>query len=197
MSPKAEDPRVIRTKSLIAAALIERMREQPYDKIRVQDITKTAEIARQTFYLHYQTKDDVLIDYVDGVFEEFYQDIEGHIVASPEPDPIITWYLFKQWQDHGEVTKTLIEADIEHLVLRSFKNYITRVLGLYIRNHQVRIKDSESLAYCVDYLAGATWMVLQRWIKNDYQYPVEKIAQLYSELSRPGILKVLSQGGAI
>lgn len=197
MSPKNADPRVIRTKSLIVQALVKLTESTPYKKIKIQDITQTAEIARQTFYLHYKSKDAVLVDYIDGVFDSFYQEIEGHIIASPEPGDIIAWHLFNQWQQHAEFAKLIVEADVEHLVIKSFRNYITRVMGLYMRNHAMPLNDPDALGFMVDYLAGASWMVLQRWISSDFTYPLEKLARLYSELSRPGLLSVINRGGII
>ena len=197
MSLKNEDPRVIRTKALIIQALVKLTEETPYKKIKIQDITQTAELARQTFYLHYKSKDAVLVDYIDGVFDNFYQEIEAHIIASPEPGDIIAWNLFNQWQQHAEFAKLIIAADVEHLVIKSFRNYITRVMGLYIRNHSMPLNDPEALGVIVDYLAGASWMVLQRWVASDFNYPLEKLAKLYSELSRPGLLSVINRGAIL
>lgn len=197
MSLKNEDPRVIRTKTLIIQALVKLTEETPYKKIKIQDITQTAELARQTFYLHYKSKDAVLVDYIDGVFDNFYQEIEGHIIASPEPGDIIAWNLFNQWQQHADFAKLIIAADVEHLVIKSFRNYITRVMGLYIRNHSMPLNDPEALGFIVDYLAGASWMVLQRWVASDFNYPLEKLAKLYSELSRPGLLSVINRGAIL
>lgn len=197
MSLKNEDPRVIRTKALIIQSLVKLTEETPYKKIKIQDITQTAELARQTFYLHYKSKDAVLVDYIDGVFDNFYQEIEGHIIASPEPGDIIAWNLFNQWQQHAEFAKLIIAADVEHLVIKSFRNYITRVMGLYIRNHSMPLNDPEALGFIVDYLAGASWMVLQRWVASDFKYPLEKLAKLYSELSRPGLLSVINRGAIL
>jgi len=193
MSLTNEDPRVIRTKSLIIQALVELTEETPYKKIKIQDITNTAKIARQTFYLHYKSKDAVLVAYIDDVFDNFYQEIEGHIIASPDPDEIIAWHLFNQWQQHAEFAKLMIAADVEHLMIKSFRNYITRVIGLYIRNHSMPLNDPEALGFMVDYLAGASWLVLQRWVASDFKYPLEKLAKLYSELSRPGLLSVINR----
>ena len=197
MSLKNEDPRVIRTKALIIQALVKLTEETPYKKIKIQDITQTAELARQTFYLHYKSKDAVLVDYIDGVLDNFYQEIEAHIIASPEPGDIIAWNLFNQWQQHVEFAKLIIAADVEHLVIKSFRNYITRVMGLYIRNHSMPLNDPEALGFIVDYLAGASWMVLQRWVASDFNYPLEKLAKLYSELSRPGLLSVINRGAIL
>lgn len=197
MSLKSEDPRVIRTKSFIIQALVELTADTPYKKIKIQDITTTAKIARQTFYLHYKSKDAVLVDYIDSVFDSFYQDIEGLIIASPDPGDIIAWHLFNQWQQHAEFSKLIIAADVEHLVIKSFRNYITRVMGLYIRNHSMPLNDPEALGFTVDYLAGASWMVLQRWIESDFRYPLDKLAKLYSQISRPGLLSVINSGKEI
>lgn len=195
MSYKNEDPRVIRTKALIIKSLVKLTGETPYKKIKIQDITQHAEIARQTFYLHYKSKDAVLIDYINGVFDDFYEDIEQYIIDSPEPGEVIAWNLFKQWQQHAEFAKLIIAADVEHLVIKSFRNYITRVMGLYIRNHAMPLNDPEALGFIVDYLAGASWLVLQRWVASDFKYPLDKLSKLYSELSRPGLLNVINSGG--
>lgn len=197
MSQKSEDPRVIRTKALIIQSLVSLTDAKPYKKIKIQDITQDAQIARQTFYLHYKSKDAVLVDYINNVFDTFYQEIEGDIIASPEPSDVIAWHLFHQWQQHADFAKLIIAADVEHLVIKSFRNYITRVMGLYIRHHAVPIRDAEAMAFVVDYLAGASWMVLQRWIESDFRYPLEKLAKLYSEISRPGILNVIANGGEL
>ncbi|CAM3751998.1 TetR/AcrR family transcriptional regulator [Parendozoicomonas haliclonae] len=189
-----EDPRVVRSKTLIIEALAALMQEKPYHKIKVQDISARAQLARQTFYLHFSGRDAVLLEYIDTVFEEFYQDIEPHIVSSPEPDDAIAWHMFRQWKDHAPFVRLIVDADVEHLLIKSFKNYITRIMGLYIRNHAVAIKDPEALTFVVDYLAGASLLILQRWVRTDFQYPLDKIAALYSDLTRPGVLQVLSQG---
>ena len=197
MSLKNEDPRVIRTKALIIQALVKLTNETSYKKIKIQDITTTAKIARQTFYLHYKSKDAVLMDYIDSIFDSFYQEIEVHIIESSEPGDIIAWHLFNQWQQHADFAKLIIAADVEHLVIKSFRNYITRIMGLYIRNHAITMNDPEALGFVVDYLAGASWMVFQRWVESDFHYPLDKLATLYTQISRPGILSVINTGGVL
>lgn len=197
MSKKSEDPRVIRTKALIIQSLVQLTGEVQYKKIKIQDITQSAQIARQTFYLHYKSKDEVLVDYIDTVFDSFYQEIEGHIIASPEPEEIIAWHLFNQWLQHADFAKLIMAADVEHLVIKNFRNYITRIMGLYIRNHSMPLNDPEALGFTVDYLAGASWMVLKRWTDTNFRYPLEKLAKLYFQISRPGILSVINSGGEL
>lgn len=185
------DLRVERTRRQIIDALLHQMEHKPYQKIKISDITDQADIARQTFYLHFKHKDDVLMDYIDEVFNDFYDDIAAHIKASPDPDPVISKLLFEQWRDHARFARLALTADIQHLVIKRFQNYISRTLGLYMRSHLKTPEDPEELAYVVDYLAGASWMVLKRWVESDFGYPLEKLSGLYSELNRPGLLSVL------
>ena len=45
----------------ISQALLALMREKPYEKISVQDISRRAYVSRTTFYNHFQDKTDVLL----------------------------------------------------------------------------------------------------------------------------------------
>lgn len=54
------DLRVRRTKKLIGGAFIELMQEKGFEEITVKDIADRAFINRNTFYLHYRDKNDLL-----------------------------------------------------------------------------------------------------------------------------------------
>ena len=60
MSEKKEDLRIQRTKEAIHTVFKEMVCEMPYEKITVKAIADRAKINRNTFYLHYETTDDVL-----------------------------------------------------------------------------------------------------------------------------------------
>jgi len=174
------------------SALLTMMQEQPYNKIKVQDITGVAGLARQTFYLHYSSKDALLLDYIDDVFDDFYQEAEGIIRTVTGFDPIIPTYVLRQWQKHKQFSKLVVEADVEHLIVKRFQNYVTRIIGLYIRsNPGMSIKDPEALKYAVDYFAGASWMILRRWLINDCDYPIDRLSALFYDLLVPGLTNLI------
>ena len=57
---KKEDLRVIKTKQLIKDCFLELIEEKGYSKVTITDITKKAMINRNTFYLHYIDKEDLI-----------------------------------------------------------------------------------------------------------------------------------------
>ena len=65
-----EDLRVIKTKSSIKGAFIELVEEKGFDNVTVKDICSKALINRNTFYLHYYDKVDLLNKIASEVFSE-------------------------------------------------------------------------------------------------------------------------------
>ena len=56
----AMDLRVIKTKKAIQGAFIQLIKEKGYQNVSVSEIALKAKINRNTFYLHYDTKDDLI-----------------------------------------------------------------------------------------------------------------------------------------
>lgn len=59
------DRRTIYTRNTVKDALLELLEEQPYEKITVASLCRQAEITRATFYLHFQSLDEVLDELMD------------------------------------------------------------------------------------------------------------------------------------
>lgn len=62
------DRRIIKTREALQTALFDLIREGDYEDIEIQQITDRANTARVTFYRHYATKDDLLMDCLEAVY---------------------------------------------------------------------------------------------------------------------------------
>lgn len=67
---KSDDARARRARDQIAWALVELMRDKPYEDITVQEIAQRAQVSRTTFYAHFQDRDDIMVRY-NVVFGQF------------------------------------------------------------------------------------------------------------------------------
>ena len=67
------DLRVKRSRRLLKEALLHLMTQKPFRDIQVTEIADQAQVARPTFYLHYQSKQELLLSHVDDIFDEFYE----------------------------------------------------------------------------------------------------------------------------
>lgn len=64
---KKADRRVMRTRRRLKEAVLELVRTVPYESITVQDIIDRADVGRSTFYAHFGSKEDLLLDGFRGL----------------------------------------------------------------------------------------------------------------------------------
>ena len=64
---KKKDLRVIKTQTILYNTLLELLKEQPFEKIKVSDICQRARINRSTFYSHYNDKYELMVDFMNNL----------------------------------------------------------------------------------------------------------------------------------
>lgn len=55
------DRRILRTRGLLHEALTALVHEKGYDAVSVRDILERANVGRSTFYMHFGSKDELLV----------------------------------------------------------------------------------------------------------------------------------------
>ncbi len=91
-----------RTKTAIKNALAELMREQNYPEITVSNIVDRGNIGRSTFYRHYQSKADVLVDRHRDTFDYLFSSLaSADDWLSVEPPPEWVAFLEKHQKQGG------------------------------------------------------------------------------------------------
>ncbi|MAD45023.1 MAG: hypothetical protein CMI02_00445 [Oceanospirillaceae bacterium] len=188
------DKRVERSRRLLMTTLLQLMAEKAYSKISVANICERSGVARPTFYLHYRSKDDLLKGYIESMFMRFYEQVDDYLTRSTNADPVIAEIMFRQWSDNAEFARLLVESDVEALVLNEFKHYVARIMERYISAHQLSVRDAGRMNYVVDFIAGASFAVIVRWVREEFPMAAEEMGQLYASLVRPGLLQVLLSG---
>ena len=71
------DPRVVRTAHACEEAIVELASEQPISHITVADLAERARVTRATFYNHYASPLELLIQVLLGDLEQAHRDEEG------------------------------------------------------------------------------------------------------------------------
>ena len=61
-----------RSRQMLQDALIDLLEFKPFAKISISEIADHADLARSTFYAHFDTKDDLLASLVDTILEPFF-----------------------------------------------------------------------------------------------------------------------------
>lgn len=167
------DRRTRKTRVQIHEAFFALMREKPYEKIRVAEIAERADISRATFYLHYDTKDNLLTTEIDMIITSYFDAISQPGPASPE-SPI--HILFSLWQEYLPNIRLIIDAGMEHVIFQRFRKL----------NQLRHWDDREEFTLLHDYIGtmldGACFALLVRWTKDNARIPIDQLTALFGAL---------------
>lgn len=177
---KSTDLRVQRTEESLHTALRELMNEKRYTKIRVSEITKRARVSRQTFYLHYESKDDLLVSLFDDVFVEFRTELRQNLLQKEVDLEHFGFLMFSYWAQKAEIIRIFLDAGVENDFLKRIQTIFEET------DEEVRMVEelprSPIIPYLIDFITGGTFMVLKRWIQEDMPIPPETLAVVFGQV---------------
>lgn len=179
------DRRVIKTRAAIKAALDKLVKEQGMDKLTVSALAREANIDRKTFYLHYDSIDDLIDSAASDMVEDIISTIEPDLLsANPQKQVRLTLaHVNKKISDDVELYAYMANNLSMDFVL----GHIERALVHYARTIGVERLPRELLAdgdpgYYRPrfYLAGAV-SVYSEWLCSDRTRPIEDVAEVVAD----------------
>ncbi len=163
------------TKECIESALILLMEEKNFKDISITDITKKAGVSRTAYYRNYNSKEDILSNFLQNINQDTSNTLKQY---NPLTDTLEAWIaLLESTKKHASKYKLLIQAGYGHTILMEYKNSINKCVS----------KNQPELYYSNCYWAGALYTVLIEWIQNDMDTPISEIAKIGSNLMLNGI----------
>ena len=161
-----------KTKSALADSLKSLMKELPFEKISVEDISARAGLNRRTFYRHFLDKYDVLKWIYDKDFQFDFQEHESWTIVDYFPlfcqrlDRDADFYL-KAFQISGQ---------------NGFREYCFSWLYPLFHKHTSDCFRSEEIGRRL--LQTSTYITFDLfidWLKEDPRRPPEEFAKTYAE----------------
>jgi AcrR family transcriptional regulator len=180
------DRRVRRSRKLMQDALLNLLETHDYSKISVSQITDKADVARTTFYSHFQSKDELLLSYIDDIFETFFTKL---LDQYPHPsisslEHKVPLLLLEEWKKNKEALDRIRSANVDYLIfqrirenlLNAFQEEAARVLG----GSSSPVVEQ----YLASFVSAAIFAVLIQWSDNGMKEPSEAVAKLIYRLVR-------------
>lgn len=176
---KKEDLRVQKTKEAIRRAFEEMICEMDYEKISIKELTQRARINRKTFYLHYNTLDDLLRELQNEMAQNFIKRTEE----------------FKSSRDMDKITREFFLFSEE---LGKFGEKITcsgsfKYISRRITNDIMEQTWKSSIENCyiqnivMTYLSESTLAIYKQWVADEKKIPLEEIIKIATDLVCKGI----------
>jgi AcrR family transcriptional regulator len=193
--PKKVDPRVRRTRRLLRDALVSLILEKDFASISIKEITERAETAYITFYRHYESLDQVLME----VLEEGLVELMNHIETLAKQSDT------SALETEGRLIFEYIDqkADLFRILLKS--QSVIRVRKKVVRNIALifqkaclplaRSNNPMTVAITSNHIATSLLALIEWWLDNKQTPPPAQMGRVYKSLiidSTVGAVRSLS-----
>ena len=164
----------------ILGAFFKLLKEKKPDRITVSDITKTAGIARSTFYNHYQDIPSLISAVEDKTIHDVFSMMENF---QPKNDRDICSSYFLTLCRYTMENPFLFEK-----MLTMLHHYVTETTS----NSRPDRHTKEEVSYVITCAIGSTIGVLHKWSRDNFNLAPEVLADILSEIFLSGMLPLLS-----
>lgn len=182
MSEEKIDRRIQRTRQVLKQSLLQLIHEKGYDAVTIQDITDRANLGRTTFYLHYQSKDDLLLDHHAELLNMMNMGrwSREELLSEVEASGLIE-FLRRFAGNHG-LYMAIIKAKDSDLILRGMQaqmvTNLSESLALALPDHTSRMP----LVVLCNYIVGAQLALIRWWMTTRNDYEAVQIAHMIQQL---------------
>lgn len=193
MSTEKLDLRVVRTRKAIKQSFLELLQYKDYERITIQDIAEKAMINRNTFYLHYLDKPDLMeklyLDYSEKL--NVCIDKKPHHIHDLTKEVLIEVLskLFQVIHSNLSFFKPILTQD----GLPSFSFHLKKMLkeSIFsgIHDDYANLKLQIRMEYVVSGLSG----VICLWIMHSEEYVLDEIIAHVSDLHFDNIVCILTE----
>lgn len=188
------DRRIQKTRQALQAALISLLREKALEDIEIQEITDTANTARVTFYRHYGKKEELLLDTIEGIYQDFIQHFPVpslELVLNLQAIPPIT-PIFAFLEKDRMLYKKLFTGSSSAVLQQRLRQYIVQQVTQSFLNspqhaHLPIYFIANHIATCI--IGNMMW-----WLSADLPYSAEYIAQITHSMSLTGAMTAVGRG---
>ena len=167
-------------------ALIQLLNEKDYDYITVKEVCKKAGVNRSTFYLHYETIDDLLeetLEYVNKKFLGYFEDTSDFITnigeSSKEKLYLIDDKYLVPYLNYIKDNKNIFLASFKRRkTMKSVERYQSLekyVLNPILDRYDVPTKMRE---YILSFYINGIVALIGTWIKNNCDMSVEEMINI-------------------
>ncbi|MCE4956473.1 TetR/AcrR family transcriptional regulator [Macrococcoides caseolyticum] len=190
-----EDRRIRKTKQSIRSALLELMLEKSFDSITVNDIARTSDINRGTFYLHYVDKYALLEQIENDMLEQFIALQQSMDLTKIIHEVDIFQEVFIKKVMHILKEDKLFFKVMLHPNLNTTFEYKFRKIIQQNFERMIDVEEIEGIPfnYYFAFISSAQIGVIKQWVRTDMQESPEEIAKFAYEMAYQGPIKLLQK----
>ncbi len=184
------DRRQRKTRNAIFKAFIELLESKSYSKISVGDIIERADIGRATFYAHFETKDFLLKELCEELFEHILNSAIGVKTNENHYDcdfggGSVFLHLLKHLEENKFNILGLLSSENNEIFLQYFKENLKElVISQYLGSEKI-INAKLPQEYLVNHICSSFTNAVSYWISHKMKETPEEITNYFLATIEP------------
>lgn len=189
MREPQNDLRYIKTENLIQRTFCDMLREMDYSQITIKALTDRAMINRKTFYLHYNSLDELLGRLQTDIYVQVLE-LTSDIRLPRDIEKLVrVFFLFCTQKD--DITEKIICSQGNFSVGQSPADYVMKSMFHYSAPKDSLSASSPFECNIIDaYLRGSIISIYSQWAADERKIPLERVIELTAWLVSQGIRKL-------
>ncbi len=175
------------TALLMDEALLVLLEKKEYEFITVKELCETAGVNRSTFYLHYETIDDLLFETIEMINKRFQltfnnKKIHPQNLAKEDLFLIDDNYLIpylKFIKENNKIYKLIHNNPYLFRKQEAFEKLYNELFSKILDKYGVKEDEKE---YIFSFFSFGLVAVIQKWIENDCKDDIEKMAMIMKKV---------------
>lgn len=175
---KKENQRVALTKRLLREALFRLLKTETLNKITITKLCREADVNRATFYHHYTSPRDVLLEAATDMADDLKQLSPSG--ATQEDAELYMTQICTYLQEHAPIAKVFFQCETDGDLadaLSEISQYVWTTDSSLAQHTQL---DEASVRLLSTFFISGAYQLIRLWLLEDIQKTPEEVAQLIS-----------------
>lgn len=147
----------------IAASLLKLLKTKSIDEISICEIVETAQVSRNSFYRHFQDKEDIIRYYISSETDHWLERTETHLLNIENTQKYIIFLLEHMYPYH----------DFIDLLIRDKKMYLLE--QEFDKRYKARLEKIVD-PFRISFIVGGFYKLFCYWAETGYQKTPQEIA---------------------
>ena len=180
------DRRIIKTKDAIRKAYLNLIMEKGPSHISVSEVARRANIDRKTFYLHYDSIEDVLEEHIKDRFHKIVMAMEENdYFRNPFNAGTLIGIVDKFYKEEEDLLLAMAGSDSYNELWRHAHDILSdKIVKLY--SPMVNI-DAEEIRIIFDMVGAGVIDAYRRWARGEYSVNLHRLVEIMNETAENGL----------
>lgn len=180
---QSQDRRARRTRALLQKALLTLLQKRRLESIQIKEITELADVSRPAFYLHFESKEDLLLSHIDDLFAKLHEAVFVEGMQEDVTLEMLVMTSFRLWEKEAKAWEVIWQLENKDLLLTRLRHHMASLMDTFAAQPNSTVIKHPMDAHVVDFVTGGVYMLLWRWAGEKVKTPAEQMGQLAYQLT--------------